>query len=82
MKFEKIFKENVKETLFTSEAKKSTLLRSIKVTMDDGSVMSTNVSADATDQMIKAYYKKGAFFNLGVGSKDKMVKIRSVEILG
>lgn len=70
----KDFREIVKESL-------NEKLRAVKVTYSDGSVVNTNMSANLSDEEIKDYYKVGKEFNVGDGPKDKMVKVKKVEIL-
>lgn len=56
-------------------------LRSVKITYSDGTVINTNMSAKMTDSDIRDYYKIGKTFNVGSGSKDKMLKVKKVDIL-
>jgi len=54
------------ETTVIEESK----LRSVKVTYGDGTVISTNMAKDLTDEEIKNYFKVGRKFNIG-GKFDK-----------
>ena len=56
-------------------------LRSVRVTYDNGDVISTSMAAHLSDKQIKDYFKKGKQFNIGSGGKDKMAKVKDVEIL-
>jgi hypothetical protein len=56
-------------------------MRSVKVNFTDGSDMTTSVAANMSDKDIKDYYKVGKSFNVGKGDKDKMAKVKSVEIM-
>lgn len=56
-------------------------LRSVKVTYDDGTVISTSMAAHLTDDEILDYFKIGKTFNIGDGPNDKMAKVANVEIL-
>lgn len=56
-------------------------LRSVRVTYSDGTVISTSMAAHLTDEQIKEYFKPGKQFNIGEGGKDKMAKVKSVEIM-
>jgi len=60
---------------------KNAALREVEVTFADGNVIKTSMAAHLTDEQIKDYYKVGSEFNVGSGSKDKMVKVKSVKIL-
>jgi hypothetical protein len=55
-------------------------LRSVKVTFDDGSSLTTSMASGLTDDQIKDYYKIGKEFNVG-HIKDKMAKVKKVQIL-
>ena len=55
--------------------------RKVKVTYDNGSVVTTSMAANLSDEQIKAHFKIGKEFNLGNGGGDKMVKVKSVTIL-
>jgi hypothetical protein len=55
-------------------------LRSVKVFYDDGNVVSTSISSDATDEDINNYYKVGRSFNIGSGEDDKIAKVQRVVI--
>lgn len=56
-------------------------LRAAKVTFTNGDSLTTSLAAGLTDAEIKAYYKKGRIFNVGVGGKDRMTRVKSVRIL-
>ena len=56
-------------------------LREVEITYSDGSKLATSMAAHLSDEEIKDYYKVGQTFNIGSGSKDKMVKVKSVKIL-
>ena len=56
-------------------------LRSVKVSFEDGNVLSTNMASHLTDEEIKDYYEIGKEFNIGEGGNDKMSKVVGVEIL-
>ena len=56
-------------------------LRSVRVTFDNGDVITTDMAAGLSDADIKSYYKKGKVFNLGRGDKDLLVKVHDVDIL-
>jgi esterase/lipase len=56
-------------------------LRSIEVTFDDGSKLTTDMAKHLTDKEMSDYYKIGKPFNVGIGGKDKMVKVKSIKIL-
>ena len=60
---------------------KEAKLRSVKVTYDDGTVIPTSMSAKLKDKDIYDYFKIGKSFNIGDGEKDKMAKVKKVEIL-
>jgi hypothetical protein len=55
--------------------------RTVKVKFSDGTGMTTSVAANMTDKDIKDYFKVGKSFNVGKGGRDKMAKVKSVEIL-
>lgn len=57
-------------------------LRSVKVTFDNGDVLTTSMAAKLSDDDIKNYYKAGKEFNLGSGGRDNIQKVTGVEILG
>lgn len=61
--------------------KKNNKLRSVRVTFDNGDVITTDMAAGLSDADIKSYYKKGKVFNLGRGDKDLLVKVHDVDIL-
>lgn len=54
-------------------------MREVRVTYSDGNVIETNING--TNKEIKEYYKVGKIVNIGDGARDKLVKIRKVEIL-
>ena len=56
-------------------------MRSVKVHFADGSSLTTSMSADLSDEQVKQYYKVGALFNIGSGAKDRMVKIKKIDLL-
>lgn len=56
-------------------------LRKVKVTYDTGDTVTTSMAANLSDKKIKDYFKKGKEFNIGSGGKDKMAKVKDVEIL-
>lgn len=56
-------------------------LRSVKVTFSNGDAISTSMSAGLSDDEIRDYYKIGKSFNIGNAGKDKMAKVKKVEIL-
>ncbi len=56
-------------------------LRGVKVTYDDGTVISTSMASHLTDDEIRDYFRVGKSFNIGSGVDDKMAKVQSVEIL-
>ena len=56
-------------------------LRSVKVTFSNGDTISTSMSAGLSDDEIRNYYKIGKSFNIGNAGKDKMAKVKKVEIL-
>lgn len=56
-------------------------LRTVKVEFQNGDSLTTNMAAHLTDDEINNYYKPGKLFNLGVGGKDKMVKVKKAIIL-
>lgn len=56
-------------------------LRSVKVTYDNGKVITTSMAANLSDKQIKDYFKIGKQFNIGSGEKDLMAKVKKVEIL-
>lgn len=56
-------------------------LRKVKVTYDTGDTITTSMAANLSDKKIKDYFKKGKEFNIGSGGKDKMAKVKDVEIL-
>lgn len=56
-------------------------LRTVKVEFQNGDSLTTNMAAHLTDDEINNYYKPGKTFNLGVGGKDKMVKVKKAIIL-
>ena len=61
--------------------KKYPSLREVKVTYSNGDVVYTSMAASLTDQDIKNYFRIGKKFNVGSGGKDKMAKVKKVEIL-
>ena len=71
--------KNYKEIL--NELLNESNLRSVKVTYDDGSVETTSMSAKLSDDDIKDYFKIGKKFNVGKNGKDKIAKVKEVEIL-
>lgn len=46
-------------------------LRAIKVTYSDGTVISTDMAANLTDEQMLAYFKIGKVFNLGTPFPDE-----------
>lgn len=56
-------------------------LREVKVFFTNGSSLVTSMAAKLTNAEIRAYYKKGRVFNLGVGSRDRLTRVKSVKIL-
>lgn len=54
-------------------------MREIKITYSDGTIIETNING--TNKEIKEYYKIGRTFNIGDGEKDKLARIKKVEIL-
>jgi hypothetical protein len=58
---------------------KEKALRSVKVTWSDNSTMETNING--TDKELKNYYKIGKEFNVGQGEKDKILKVKKLDIL-
>lgn len=56
-------------------------LRKVKVTYDTGDTVTTSMAANLSDKKIKDYFKKGKEFNIGSGGRDKMAKVKDVEIL-
>ena len=64
-----------------SQSYKNEALRSVEVTYDNGTKIKTSMAAGLSDAEIKDYFKVGKQFNIGSGSKDKLVKVKSVKIL-
>ena len=56
-------------------------MRKVKITFDNDDVILTSMASGISDKTIKDYYKIGSKFNLGTAGKDKMVKVKKVEIL-
>jgi hypothetical protein len=46
-------------------------LRAIRVTYSDGTVISTDMAANLTDEQMLAYFKVGKTFNLGTSFPDE-----------
>jgi len=55
--------------------------RSVKVTYSNGMSITTNLNPNISDAEIHQYFKVGREANIGMGEKDKIVKIKNVEIL-
>ena len=56
-------------------------LRVVKVTYDDGDVITTSMAAHLTDKDIKEYFRIGKKFNIGSGEIDRIVAVKKVKIL-
>ncbi len=56
-------------------------LRAVKVTYDNGDVITTSMAANLTDKNIKEYFRIGKKFNIGSGERDKIVAVKKVKIL-
>lgn len=56
-------------------------LREVEVRFTNGNKLLTSMNARLTDAEIRAYYRVGRVFNVGVGEKDRMTKVKSVRIL-
>ena len=56
-------------------------LRAVRVKFDNGETLETDMAAHLTDAQIRDYYRIGKEFNLGAGGRDRMAKVKSVEIL-
>ncbi|MBW2562138.1 MAG: hypothetical protein JRE40_14965 [Deltaproteobacteria bacterium] len=56
-------------------------LREVEVRFTNGNKLLTSMNARLTDAEIRAYYRVGRVFNVGVGAKDRMTKVKSVRIL-
>ena len=56
-------------------------LREVKVTFTNGHIIETNMAANLTNSEIRKYYKKGKVFNVGNADKDRLTKVKKVEIL-
>jgi hypothetical protein len=52
-----------------------------KVTYSDGTVITSSINPNISDDEIRKYYRVGSKVNIGRGEHDKMVKIVSVEVL-
>lgn len=77
-----MIKNMARETVRQMTAKvKNAALREVAVTYSDGTTITTSMAAHLTDADIKNYFRVGREFNIGSGSLDKMVKVRSVKIL-
>src|SRR5574343_1942320 len=57
------------------------ILRSVRVTFDNGDVITTDMAASLSDADIKSYYAIGKVFNLGSADKDLLAKVQNVDIL-
>jgi hypothetical protein len=55
--------------------------REVKVYFDNGDHLVTSMNGQLTDEEISNYYRVGKSFNLGVGGKDNMTKVKKIEIL-
>lgn len=55
--------------------------RVVKVFYSDGSDNTTEMNGKLKDKDIEKYFKIGKEFNIGSGSKDNIVKVKSIEIL-
>ena len=55
--------------------------RSVKVVYSDGTHITTSMNPNITDSEIRQYFKVGQRANIGQGERDKVVTIKSVEIL-
>lgn len=75
MKYKKLVTEMIKHQL--NEAK----FKGVKVTYSNGDHITTSVNPNVTDEEIKQYFKVGRKANIGNGEHDKIVTIKSVEIL-
>lgn len=60
---------------------KNAALREVAVTYSDGTTITTSMAAHLSDAEIKNYFRVGKEFNIGSGSRDKMVTVKSVKIL-
>lgn len=73
--------EEKKHLYMQTALSEETELRSVKVHFENGDTINTNMAKGVSDEEIKDYYKVGKTFNLGNGDKDKLTKVKSVEIL-
>ena len=55
--------------------------KTVKVTYSNGKDIVTSVNGQLSDDEIKKYFMIGKEVNIGNGEKDKMVKVKSVEII-
>jgi len=74
-------KKNYRVLATTPECAVMAELRAVRVTFNNGDSLTTSMAARLTDAEIRAYYKKGRVFNLGVGREDCLTRVESVEIL-
>lgn len=51
----------------------------VKIYFSNGDTISTKMNG--SKKQIRQYYKKGKSFNLGVGSKDDITKVKKVRFL-
>ena len=56
------------------------MLRSAKITYQDGTVINTSLAAHLTNKEINEYFKVGKVLNIGDGPNDNLQKIVSCEI--
>ena len=54
-------------------------MREVRITYSNGVVIETNING--TNKEIKDYYKIGQVVNIGNGEKDRLTRIKKVEIL-
>lgn len=54
-------------------------MREVKITYSDGIIIETDING--TNKEIKEYFKIGRVFNIGNGEKDKLARVKKVEIL-
>lgn len=55
--------------------------REVKVHFDNGDSLTTSMNPKLTDEQIYGYYAVGKSFNIGAAGKDKLTKVKKVEIL-
>ena len=67
----------VRKTIVSEGAK----FKGAKVTYSDGTVITSSINPNMSDDEIKKYYRIGSKVNIGRGDRDKIVKIVDVEVL-